>query len=412
MTSALIRGWCPGALRPMQSGDGLILRLRVTGGRLDAARARAIADLASRYGNGEIDLGRRGNLQLRGLKSDIVETVLAELARLGLIDGDAASEAIRNVVTSSLSDLDPEARGDAFALARRLEAALIADRELATLPAKFGFAIDDGGRFGLDRVPADIRLRFEDGAVSLRVDGAQDLAAVLAPDEAVDGALKLARAFLDLSVGLDPPPRRMAALARSVGAEQLFAAAGLPSRSIPPSASDHLAAPLIGAFDTHVGVGLAFGRVSAEELRLVADVAADGLRLTPFRALLLPGVAAAALPRLAAAGFITTADDPLRQVIACPGASACAASTIETRALARHLAGLRKTANHLNDDVWLHVSGCVKSCASSTSHAATLVGRDGAVDLVLDGRPADQPHLSGLDANAVEAALRSETIIP
>jgi len=135
MTTALIRGWCPGALRPMQSGDGLILRLRVTGGRLDAERARAIADLAARYGNGEIDLGRRGNLQLRGLTSEVVETVQTELARLGLIDGDAESEAIRNVVTSPLSDLDAEARGDAFTLAHRLEAALTADGDLAALPA-------------------------------------------------------------------------------------------------------------------------------------------------------------------------------------------------------------------------------------------------------------------------------------
>jgi precorrin-3B synthase len=396
----------------MQSGDGLILRLRVTGGRLDADRAHAIADLAARYGNGEIDLGRRGNLQLRGLRSEAVETVQAELARLGLIDGDAVSEAIRNVVISPLSDLESEAKGDAFALARRLEVALTADRHLAALPAKFGLSIDDGGRFGLDLVPADIRLRFQDDALSIRVDGSPQLAAMIRPVDAVDAALALARAFLDLAGRLDPSPRRMAALVRNVGAERLFATAGLAARSIEPSVSDHLTAPLIGAFDTHVGVGLAFGRVSADALRLVADIAKDGLRLTPFRALLLPGVSADALPALAAAGFITTADDPLRQVVACPGAPACAASTIETRALARRFAGLRQTANHLGDDVWLHVSGCVKGCASSTSHAATLVGRDGMVDLVLDGRPTDPPHLLGLAADAVDAALRSETIIP
>lgn len=412
MTSALIRGWCPGALRPMQSGDGLILRLRVTGGRLDAERAHAIADLAALYGNGEIDLGRRGNLQLRGLRSEAVETVQAELVRLGLIDGDAESEAIRNVVISPLSDLDSDAKGDAFALARKLEAALTANHELAALPAKFGFAVDDGGRFGLDRVPADLRLRSEPGAISLRVDGALELAATLSPDEAVDAALALARAFLDLAGRLDPSPRRMAALVRGVGAEQLFSTAGLAAHATEPSASDHLTAPLIGAFETHVGVGLAFGRVSADDLRLVADIAKDGLRLTPFRALLLPGVSAHALPALAAAGFITTADDPLRQVVACPGAPACAASTIETRALARRLASLRQTANQLGDDIWLHVSGCSKGCASSTRHAATLVGRDGMVDLVLDGRPTDPPQLLGLAADAIDAALRSETIIP
>ena len=40
---ARIRGWCPGALRPMQSGDGLIVRLRLTGGILPMALAADIA---------------------------------------------------------------------------------------------------------------------------------------------------------------------------------------------------------------------------------------------------------------------------------------------------------------------------------------------------------------------------------
>ena len=29
-----IKGWCPGALRPMQSGDGLVVRIRPPTGRL------------------------------------------------------------------------------------------------------------------------------------------------------------------------------------------------------------------------------------------------------------------------------------------------------------------------------------------------------------------------------------------
>ena len=33
------KGWCPGALRPMESGDGLIARIRPRGGRLSAAAA-------------------------------------------------------------------------------------------------------------------------------------------------------------------------------------------------------------------------------------------------------------------------------------------------------------------------------------------------------------------------------------
>ena len=34
-----IKGWCPSALRPMQSGDGLVVRVRPRGGRLSAEQA-------------------------------------------------------------------------------------------------------------------------------------------------------------------------------------------------------------------------------------------------------------------------------------------------------------------------------------------------------------------------------------
>ena len=55
MSAVAIKGWCPGALRPMQSGDGLVVRVRPFGGRLEAAQVAGIADLAERYGNGLID---------------------------------------------------------------------------------------------------------------------------------------------------------------------------------------------------------------------------------------------------------------------------------------------------------------------------------------------------------------------
>lgn len=404
MSDSAVRGWCPGARRPMRSGDGLILRLRITGGRLATEAARAIADLAASCGNGEIDLGRRGGLQLRGLSDDSLAAAITELAALGLVDADAGTEAIRNVVASPLSDHDDSAEGDAFALARALETALVADQSLRALPAKFGFSVDDGGRFGLAEVPADVRLRLTPDAVLIALD--EETQAVKLPaGEAVFASLRLARAFLDLAPRLDPPPRRMAALVARLGAEAIFAAAGLePVEILPPCLA---APPLIGAFATHVGVGLPFGRLTADQLRLLAGLAAADLRLTPFRAALLPGAPATILPRLAEAGLITRPDDPLRFVAACPGAPACASAGIETRDLARRLAALNPGAS----GVWLHVSGCDKGCASSAVHAVALVGSDGTLDLVLEGRPRDVPRLANLTPEAVEAVLRSGMLI-
>lgn len=404
MNEPLIRGWCPGARRPMQSGDGLILRLRITGGRVAPALAHAIADIALRYGNGELDLGRRGGLQLRGVRDGSFSAVETELAMLGLIDADAGTEAVRNVVASPLSDLDEMAQGDAFLLAKQLEAALVADESLRQLPGKFGFSVDDGGRFGLTDVSADIRLRFLQDGMAFSLDG-DARAIVVRTEEAVATALRLAQAFLDLAARIYPSPRRMAALVGHVGAEAVFAAAGLGWESAMLAAGSDIA-PLIGAFSSHVGLGLPFGRLTADQLHLLAETAASDLRLTPFRAILLPGVSADGLPCLAEAGFVTAPDDPLLAVAACPGAPACSSASIETRDLARQLADLKPAAR----GIWLHISGCEKGCASSAAHAITLVGRDGGLDLVLDGRPTDPPRRAGLTPEAVEALFRSGTV--
>ena len=52
----LVKGWCPGALRPMLSGDGLVVRLRLSCNEAPLALVADIADWAQTYGNGLIDL--------------------------------------------------------------------------------------------------------------------------------------------------------------------------------------------------------------------------------------------------------------------------------------------------------------------------------------------------------------------
>ncbi|MCR6673419.1 hypothetical protein [Devosia ginsengisoli] len=61
------RGACPTLDAPMQTGDGLLARLRIKGGRLTPAQLARIAALAAEHGNGLIEITARGNLQVRGL---------------------------------------------------------------------------------------------------------------------------------------------------------------------------------------------------------------------------------------------------------------------------------------------------------------------------------------------------------
>ena len=100
MAEPVIQGWCPGALRPMPSGDGWILRVRPPGGRLTPQQAREIARLSRAHGNGTIDLSSRANIQLRGVTERSYAPLLQGLDALDLIDDNAEAEERRNIVVA------------------------------------------------------------------------------------------------------------------------------------------------------------------------------------------------------------------------------------------------------------------------------------------------------------------------
>ncbi len=91
MADFSIKGWCPGALRPMQSGDGLVVRIRPRMAHLTAAQLTGVAEAALRHGNGILELTARANLQLRGVTAQSHAPLIAALDALGLIDPDAGA---------------------------------------------------------------------------------------------------------------------------------------------------------------------------------------------------------------------------------------------------------------------------------------------------------------------------------
>ena len=82
--------------------------------------------------------------------------------------------------------------------------------------------------------------------------------------------------------------------------------------------------------------------------------------LTPWRTILLPGIALADVP-----GFITDPADPRLRVAACTGAAGCERGTTDTHADATQLAPL--AAALPGHGISLHVSGCAKGCAHPTA---------------------------------------------
>lgn len=373
MTGFAIQGWCPGALRPMLSGDGLVVRLRPPAGRLSPPQARAIAAAATAHGNGLIDLSARGNLQLRGVTKVSHPALIADLRALDLIDANPQAEAARNLLVTPFADARTEA------LAEALSRALIAG---PVLPSKFGVVLDTGPAPLMQDIAGDIRLeRDAMGRLLLRCDGLPLGAPVSASDVPIL-ALRLAAWFLAAG-GVQDERGRMAALIAS-GAQP----DGALSPSTPPAPAQPAPGP--GLHPQGALVGFDFGQMTAAMLARLADLAP--LRLTPWRMLLVEGLTA--LPALP--GLILRADDPLRRVEACPGAPACLQGRAATRPLARRLAAQVPPGRRL------HVSGCAKGCAHPLPADLVLVASDRGFDLIHQGRAGDAPQRRDLSATDID----------
>lgn len=371
MSAIAVRGWCPGAWRPMQSGDGLLVRIRPHGGRLSPAQAVGLAELSERFGNGLIDLTNRANLQLRGLSDGGHAPLLQGLGELDLLDADAGAESRRNVVVAPFWSEHDETRS----IATELELALSACH--LDLPAKFGFAVDCGRERALADVSADIRIeRCATGNFIVRAHSAA-MGRPVARTDAVATALALAEWFV-ASGGVKGGRGRMAAHL-GTGARLPTALAG----SVRPAPA--MSRPRPGFVSAGALVGIAFGQLSAAALALLARSSTD-LRITPWRMILVESLQE--MPHFE--GLVTATDDPRLSIDACTGAPVCPRAHADTRALATAL------APHLGTGASLHVSGCAKGCAHPGISAITLVATDDGFDLIRNGSADDKPLVHGL----------------
>lgn len=412
-----IKGWCPGALAPMASGDGLLMRAKTVGSKLTLAQAKEIASISDACGNGRIDLSQRAQLQLRGLTEATLQEAQARLAAVGLLAENAAAEAVLNVIASPL----PKGGFDADDMAARLARAIAGDAALWALPGKFLFLVDHGGAPGLADVSADIRLEAVGRRIAVVIDGARQCAAICDPSDAIDAALALARGFIALSMRRPFALRRMRALVHEIGADAVFRAAKLDWALYRSTCARASRQAFLGAqsVDARIFAGLAapYGRLHARNLIKLIDAAgregAMELRLTPWRSLLAPVAAMSAARAIVSAGellgLIGDARDPRLAIVACPGAPECPQASGATR---DGLEALAECARSFSlDGIGLHVSGCAKGCAKPSPTPITLVASGEGFDLVYEGRAGDAPLKTSLTLADVARLLAPRNIL-
>lgn len=400
---ALRRGWCPSTLRPMETGDGWLVRLHPPGARLVPAQLRQIAALATEHGSGLVEISARANLQIRGVTATSHPVLVEHLLAEHLVDEHEGNGPQRVTLVSPLAGRDPTGLIDAAALAAQVEQYA---RAVPGLPAKLGIVVDDGSAQALDGFTSDIRLVGTGaGRVALCL-GDRLWRGPIPVTDAAEAVATILRGFASLRAGAPDQIRRL----RDLSPEALESLSTLPGAAAPAPRTPPRRAGLfaLGGDRFATLVGLPFGRCGAATLdRLGAVQEKADIRLSPWRGLAFRDLDRAGAESLLALagnlGLITRDDDPRLSVQACAGSPAC--SRAEAPAMADAAALAETVADLLVQGMALHVSGCVKACAHPAAADLTLVGRDGRYDVVLGGTTRDKP-VATLDLPALLTRLQ------
>jgi len=398
MNAPLRRGVCPGLSAPLPTGDGLLVRMRPRRG-ITLAAFDSLCAFAVAYGNGIIEITARGSIQVRGLCPASAPHFAADVTALGIEAEDGIP-----ILINPLAGLAEEIV-DLTASAADLRRALVQRALAARLSPKISVVLDGGGTVGIDALTADVRLRavrWQDDAVLQVSVGGDAASAALLGCVAVANGVELAVRLLDVLA-----KRGRSARAREMlmteGIDPFRAAvADLLLREVMPQTeacgTDPLGVHGLRDGSLACGIALAFGHADASSLRGLLEIAdragAGALVAAPGRILIAVGLSSSHAAsdfagKAGRLGFIVSADDPRRRVIACAGAPLSASGHIATRTLAPLIA---EVAAPLHGKLaTIHLSGCAKGCAHPRKAALTIVGSPAGCELVADGSARDAP---------------------
>ncbi|MGQ0625118.1 MAG: precorrin-3B synthase [Sporichthyaceae bacterium] len=306
---------CPGVHTVWSAVDGGLARVRLPGGRLSGEQLGVLATAAGELGSGVLELTARANIQVRGLVPAGERALARRLREADLLPSES-HDRVRNIMASPLTGLalvDRPSRTDVSSLVAQLDERLCDEAVLAGLPGRFLFAVDDGSRDVLDP-PSDVALLAIDptcetvsaindvvlggGRGYLMVLGGAGWGLPVSAASAAAAALAAARAFLAERGRHCSPAWRLSELEQ--GPERVATAvrAELADVGEPVPAAARRGRPAEpGVYRQDDGqvalvVGTADGTLTAHRAQALAAQASPlhGLRVTPWRSLVLPGL--------------------------------------------------------------------------------------------------------------------------
>ena len=377
-------------------------RLRIPNGILNAWQMRGLADAADSFGGGYADVTTRANLQIREIPAHAAVDLLLAVQDLGLTARGSGADNIRNITGSPTAGIDPQELYDTRPLCRAMHHYILNHREMYGLPRKFNIAFDGGGRVpvledtndigfvatevtGGEGFEPGIHFRLQLGGITGHLEFAFETGILLKPEECVPVAGAVVRAFAIHGDRTNRQKARMKYVIDRMGRDAFVAEVEKEyGAKLRRAAGAQVTARVLADKHGHIGVhaqkqpGLNYlglvlpvGRMTAEQMRGVAEIAqrfgSGTIRLTVWQNLLISDVAdrdvGVCIAAIAALGLRVEASAIRRGLVACTGNAGCKFAAANTKGHALKLADHLELRLALDTPINIHLTGCHHSCA-------------------------------------------------
>ena len=395
-----------GLYQQLPNNGYFMLRIRIPNGILTPPQLREVAAIATQYSRGFGDITTRQCIQLHWLTIDSFSDILPRLERVGLVSKFACGDTPRNVVGCPMAGL---LAGEFFDGAPANQAVnqmfLQGDKEFSNLPRKFKSAIagchlhchqpqiNDIGVFGVVRPAA----RGQEAGFGVMVGGALSTQPHLAqslrvfiPHDGDETLVKVCRGighvFRDHGYREKRTHARMKYLVADWG-WQKFRDVLEEDLGFKLEHDDTITGPALAPHTDHMGIGaqkqpglhyvgvpIARGRLTADQMNTLADLAerfaARGqaqIRLSNKQNAILPNVPTDSVDplvkTLTAAGLAPQAPLWRTNLVSCTGTQFCNLAIVETKARAQRILNYLEENCAIDTPIMVSVTGCPNSCA-------------------------------------------------
>ena len=423
-----IDGGKTAVLEPEELDDRyFMLRVRIDGGRLSNDQLRVIASISRRYARGTADVTDRQNIQLHWIEIENVPDIWEALESVGLSTTEACGDTPRVILGCPLAGIDADEIIDGTPEIAAIGEQYIGDAAFSNLPRKFKSAIsgcpaqcaiheindiafigvvNGNGETGYDL--------WVGGGLSTNPMIGKRLGAFVRPGQVAEVWAGVIGLFRDYGYRRLRHRARIKFLVADWGPEKFrevlekeYLGYALPDGPAPDAPRDgirdHVGVHPQRDGNYYVGFAPVVGRLSADALDVIADLAArygsGRVHTTTEQKMVIldvpPERTEELVAELDAAGLPARPSAFRRHTMACTGIEFCKLAIVETKARATDLISeLERRLPGFVAPVTINVNGCPNSCARIQT---ADIGLKGSLVTGPDGQQVEgfQVHLGG-----------------